>query len=68
MLKESRDSNANPMNREKSSVVLQKSMIKDQSALQLKTVSNQNIYSASTYIEEINDNKKDLQRLVDRMY
>lgn len=68
MLKESRDSNANPMNREKSSVVLQKSMIKDQSAHQLKTVSNQNIYSASTYIEEINDNKKDLQRLVDRMY
>jgi len=68
VLKESRDSNANPMNREKSSVVLQKSMIKDQSALQLKTVSNQNIYSASTYIEEINDNKKDLQRLVDRMY
>jgi len=68
VLKESRDSNANPMNREKSSVVLQKSMIKDQSAHQLKTVSNQNIYSASTYIEEINDNKKDLQRLVDRMY
>lgn len=68
MLKESRDSNANPINREKSSVVLQKSMIKDQSAHQLKTVSNQNIYSASTYIEEINDNKKDLQRLVDRMY
>jgi len=68
VLKESRDSNANPINREKSSVVLQKSMIKDQSAHQLKTVSNQNIYSASTYIEEINDNKKDLQRLVDRMY
>jgi hypothetical protein len=56
------------MNRERSSVILQKGTIKDQSALQLKTVSNQNIYSASTYIEEINDNKKDLQRLVDRMY
>lgn len=43
-------------------------IIRDQSVNQLKTVSNQNIYNATTYIEEIEDNKKDLQRLCDRMY
>lgn len=50
VLKESKDSNPNlnPLNREKSSVILQQTKIKDQSSQKLKTVSNQNIYKAST--------------------